>query len=363
VVISGDFNRDGKQDLAVATSGGQLLILLGNGDGTFATPVSYTLSAAATQLLAADVNGDSYPDVIALLSNGTFAVLFNSGNGSGGFASPVYYNCNGVDNLAVGDFFRNGRVHIAASRSYSGGVFIYENLGNGQFLERSTVGLGGTWWVAAADLNADGYTDLVTVYNATDNILLNNGAGTFAPPVPGNLNVNFNFVAVADVDGNGTPDLILTNDNLGGGITSWVNVLLNQGSATFGTPISSQVQPTGLIGNPVVADLDGDGRPDLVAPNASGLALLRNVGGGAFEQEDILLVAGPNGPSIATIDLKGDGHLSIVTPNPASGSNALLLFTNTTPQVCGYAVTPSTAQFPSAGGTGKLNMTAASSCT
>jgi hypothetical protein len=359
-VAAGDFNRDGKQDLAVAVNNGsstELLILLGNGNGTFGMPVPYALNAA-TQLVVADVNEDGYPDLLAV-TGGSFAVLLNSGNGT--FAAPVYYTTGvGILNLAVGDFYRDGRVHVAVSTDWYGsvGVQVFQNLGNGEFVLTSTISGVGVW-VAAADVNGDGYPDLVTANGAGSSysVLLNNKDGTFAAPVTTNLNFNPNYVTAADVNGDGLPDLILTAQSDTG-----ASVLLGQGNSTFGTPVRYPLE-TAIVGGTVVADVDGDGHPDLLIPTSTGIAVMRNLGAGAFEQEDLLLSGGYTLGSVATIELKGDGHLSVVTPDPVSGSNAVLLFSNTTPRVCKFAVTPGSVQLGSpAATTGMLTVTAASGC-
>jgi hypothetical protein len=115
----------------------------------------------------------------------------------------------------------------------------------------------------------------------------------------------------------------------------------------------------------VVADLDGDGAPDLLVPDGQDIAVLRDIGSGYFDPPTFVNGAslGYNPTPFAVADMNSDGRLDITAPNYATGGNSFLIFINQTPQACKYAVKPVNISFPSAGGTGKLNVTAASSCT
>jgi len=213
-VAVADVNGDGKPDLLVvnqcstsscANSNGVVGVLLGNGDGTFQAAVTYASGGAnAYSVAVADVNGDGKPDLLVSnqcvdnnCANGSVGVLL--GNGDGTFQSAASYG--------------------------SGGEFAYS--------------------VAAADVNGDGKPDLLvanqcatsncTNPNGTVGVLMGNGDGTFQPAVMyASGGVNTNSVAVADVNGDGKPDLVISNQcadsNCANGT---VGVLLGNGNGTF----------------------------------------------------------------------------------------------------------------------------------
>jgi VCBS repeat protein/FG-GAP repeat protein len=195
-VAIADLNSDGRLDLAVANnSGGLVVILLGNGDGTFAPAVGYPLGAANGRAVAiGDLNGDGRPDlVVGTLSPGLlnpFGVMVLLGNGAGGFGTATHY--------------------VAASFG---------------FPEVVSVG----------DLNSDGSLDLVT---ANGSVWLGDGLGGFGPAVSLTLGAaNPNSLAVGDLNGDGMPDLVFGNGVLAGN----VSVLLNRLAPPDTTPPSITV--------------------------------------------------------------------------------------------------------------------------
>lgn len=262
----------------------------------------------------------------------------------------------------MGDFYGDGRAHLALATCYQGssGVTRYRNLGNGQFILASSISTAS--WVAAADLNKDGYSDLVIVVGdgcagggEPYAVLLNNGDGTFAAPVTSTVNAT--WVTAADVNGDGSPDLILTAYN-----DTAVTILLNQGIGTFGAAIRYPIN--WIVGPTTLADVDDDGRPDLLIPTNSGIAVMRNVGGGAFQEQYLLVVPNGNPTQVAVIDLNSDGHPTVIVADPTSGSTKTLLYQNQTATGCGYAINPSNVLLPAAASTtGTLTVTSARGCT
>jgi hypothetical protein len=127
-VAIGDFNGDGRADLAVANAGGSLSILLGNGDGTFRAAGSFAAGAGAYSVAVADFNGDGKADLaVTSFSGGSVGILL--GNGDGTF-QPVMNNPVGTkpQSVVVGDFNGDGKADLAVTNFYGGNLSVL--LGN-----------------------------------------------------------------------------------------------------------------------------------------------------------------------------------------------------------------------------------------
>jgi hypothetical protein len=305
-VAIADVNGDGNLDLVVANCGsnspndcvstsnsGAVTVLLGNGDGTFQTAVPYSLGAnGATSVAVADVNGDGKLDVIVATGSNTAGLVgVLIGNGDGTFQAEVTYSSGGLSPLAlaVADVNGDGRPDVVIanqcvdSTCTSSNVGVLLNSGTGSFGTSTTYGSGGLFpdWVVITDVNGDSEPDLVvansststTVDNGNVGVLLGNGNGTFRTAVayPSGA-FGAASVAVADVNGDSNPDLVVVNCSatssscVGGGGT--VGVLLGNGNGTFQTAVtlgSGGNTPFGVA----VGDLNGDSKPDIVAANCS----------------------------------------------------------------------------------------------
>jgi hypothetical protein len=251
-VAVADVNGDGKPDLLVSNLvSSNVGVLLGNGDGTFQPATIYSsggfLDAAGAQLAVSDVNGDGRPDlvVVSCASDGIEGLLgVLLGNGDGTFQSAVIYSSGGSFPLSIGvrDVNNDGKPDLAVTNTNSNTLGVLLGKGDGTFLPARTYGSGG-WYPEAmtiADVNGDGKSDLlVTNYLSCANgtlcphgsvsVLLGNGDGTFQGSVSyGSGAQNATSVAVADVNGDGMPDVIVANywggNSFGNGS---VGVLLN----------------------------------------------------------------------------------------------------------------------------------------
>jgi hypothetical protein len=257
-VAVGDFNGDGKPDLAVVHGAdGTVNILLNKGDGTFKPPVSYaTGTVNPLWVTVGDFNGDGKLDLAVMGSrdtttlDGRISILL--GNGDGTFKTAVTYASGSVNRggIAVGDFLGNGRLDLAVAQfgsisSTQSAVDIFLNNGDGTFKPYYTVGVPlAARSVTAGDFNGDGKVDLAVAdgvgtegqsgSTAGVTILLGNGDGTFttagqyaSPPTPGDGIINPEFVTAGDLRNNGKTDLVVSDYDHN------VNVFLGNGDGTF----------------------------------------------------------------------------------------------------------------------------------
>ena len=185
-VAAADFNRDGALDLVLtgsedASIQGSVSVFLGNGDGTFGPRTTYTLPYGALAVAAADVNSDTFPDLVV----GTIAsYMLMLGNGDGSFAPATLLESIGIPFVTFADLNADGRPDIVASTASS--VRIHLGNGDGTFLPAIAIAFPDCVYGEAlhGDFNSDSRTDLAVI-RCVDvvSILLGNGDGTFQPPV------------------------------------------------------------------------------------------------------------------------------------------------------------------------------------
>lgn len=353
-----DVNGDGKLDvLVVNTSGttdGTVGVLLGNGDGTFQSAPTYSSGGQdAGSVAVADVNGDGKLDLLVANecgssdctgANGTVAVLL--GNGNGTFQKAVTYGSGGIEpySVAVADVNGDGKPDLVVANVYgtnsfgtSGAVSVLLGNGDGTFQAAVSYDWGAinTVFVAVADVNGDGKLDLLVADECGTNsscstgavsVLLGNGDGTFQTAVNYGSGGQYAFsVTVADVNGDGKPDLLVTNSCGSSGDCSagTVEVLLGNGDGMF--------QPTVIYGSGgqyassvTVADVNGDGKPDLLVANDGTVGVLFGNGDGTFQTATPIVTSeglDSGAGSLVVADFNGDGNLDIV----AGAAGVLLL--------------------------------------
>ena len=285
-VITGDFNGDGKLDLAVANydqtySTGTVKIFLGNGNGTFNAGNVYSwTNCSPISIAAADFNSDTKLDLaVANYNGGMVSILL--GNGDGTFSNRTNYNSGGSNlrSLAVADFNGDSKPDLAVANYDNGTVGIFLNNGDGTFpATATTYSSGGTHprSIAVGDFNGDRKLDIAVGNHDSNNvgILLNKGNGTFPATATtySSGGTNPRGVAVADFNGDGIPDVAVTNSG-----STTVGILLGTGSGGF---VSAAAYITGSTYGPfgiTVADFNGDGLPDLAVTNSGSSASSNSV--------------------------------------------------------------------------------------
>ena len=281
-LVAADFNHDGLTDLALlqTTESGQpnlIIVWMASGNGAFQPPttvMSTMVFGSPGSALAADVNGDSFPDLLyfggpsPLYSGPTLFV----GQGDGTFADPkALYSGILPGDATVADFNGDGKLDIAFSGIPIIGVSATELLlgkGDGTFSPSLVANLGTI--VVAGDFNGDGKPDLAIGDFASSSVygLLGNGDGTFEAPVgtPGFLG---NMVA-ADLNGDGKSDLALLS-----GTAPLVVLLISKGDGSFQVA-NNPIALDDIASFIVTADINGDGKPDLAVVAGSGVSILLN---------------------------------------------------------------------------------------
>lgn len=320
-ICAGDFNGDGIADLAVGYTNGTVAILTNDRTGTLRLSTNFYVAGGLGRLAAGDFNSDNKLDLVA--TAGYTTVCLNNGNGS--FTAtklPEYLNASA---LAVGDFNRDGRADVAVV-GYN--LVIYLAQSNGAFIP--TYYSGSYQAIAAADFDGNTRTDLVlTKYGPTNTLILfANADGTFGPATSysgvGNTDSHYS-VAVADLNKDGKPDLITAN------ASGSISVRLNNGDGTFGSEIRTTL-PNGIanyIYPLAVADFDGDGNPDIVVGDP--VVILPGLGNGSFAPAvtNITSLNVLGYQTLAVADFDGDGRPDIATTSVTNNAVSILL--NRTP--------------------------------
>jgi hypothetical protein len=324
VVRAADFDHDGMTDLAILGDFG-LRILLGDGKGGFKPPVTYDVGPSATSLSIADVNHDHSFDLVVGDAFGDVLVLLGRGDGT----FQPYRKLDQTVALAVADLDGNGVPDFVFANQGLDQVTVDYNDRSRAVVADHSSGLIAPGAVVLADLNGDGIKDLIVANSGSNSIFvyprlgngqfgtaLNDGHGFFAGTNP-------TGVTVADVNGDGKPDLIVANSG-----SNDVSVLLGQGTGTSWTLVPGpRIKTAAGPVSTVVADLNGDGRPDLAVANqqASSVQIFPGVGGGFFNDQNPTTI--PVGSAPGSIFLGNfDGRPDLLTVN--AGSNDLTLISN-----------------------------------
>ena len=379
----GDFNGDGKQDIAYLD--GQfpsaLHILLGNGDGTFQHGQSIPLpQGIGGSITIADVNADGHPDI--LIGGGNqfqpeLAVFLGVGDGT--FSAPIISQFGATFTsfafinfrFGVADFNGDGSPDLAVTDGGNQLIFILLGDKTGSFTLKSTISNSSApVQVITGDFNGDGHPDFLArgVLGQNVSVYLGNGDGTFQPGVSYTGPNHIGSVVLADMDGDGHPDMVVVgfgnvisilhgnpdgtfaatssgDTTLAGSLFSVIGVqdfngdgildiailsedgigiLLGQGSLTYSAPVYFMIGPTQPIVT-ALADFNQDAHLGFAATAPGGIVLLKGVGDGTFLSVDTYLVPGLAGfVGFGVADFNGDHIPDIVAPVSPSGARMLL---------------------------------------
>lgn len=326
--VLADFNEDGMADLALIPA---LRVVLGRGDGTFSDPVRYDTPAEIAAVIAADMNGDGHLD-LALANHGrepytagNVSILLGIGDGT--FAeSHEYAGGGGPTGLAAADLDSNGDLDLALAVPTDDAVAITLGDGAGKVGRRTKLPVGDEpLAVAAGDFNGDGLTDLVSANggpaSTTVSVLLGRGGAAFDASREWTAARRPFRVVVSDLDSDGHADIIASCAGNVPADTGGVAVLLGRGDGTFSQPIVHALDhPTADI---APGDFNADGRPDIAALSGSTIRLFFGRGDGTLEPP-LAFNARPFPRAIALGDLNADGRLDVIAAGSYLGMSVLL---------------------------------------
>jgi hypothetical protein len=327
-VIAADVNHDGRPDLfTLQRNSASGYGFLNNGNGTFGAPLFFSaLGGIPSALTVGDVNGDGKPDILVASLGGDFgpdpvSLTVRLGNGNGGFTSVLPsgqvqgFPWGKITSLALADVNGDGKTDLLAVSS-QGTLYVANGQGNGLFGATQTyhVGQGLTgqsYELAVGDFNGDGKPDVVVTNPRTGavSVLLNNGNGTLATPVTYAVGGSPTAVALGDVTGDGNLDVVTANAN------GTVSVLPDLGNGTFAAP---QTYALGGPANSVaLGDFNGDGLLDIATTGSTEMdALLGNGSGGFSAYQKV----GPAGSGVVAADFNGDGYPDLAQVDGAAGA-------------------------------------------
>ncbi|MFD8141885.1 FG-GAP-like repeat-containing protein [Streptomyces sp. NPDC059708] len=337
-VAVGDFDEDGKQDLVTSnTNTNNATVVLGNGDGTFGAATRFALGAGSGPqgIAAADLNGDGHQDLVTSNNtSGTLSVLL--GDGHGGFAAPSSVSAGVAlpSKLKLADVNEDGKQDaVLVAPGTPGNIAVLLGDGSGGFGAASLLSAGSNLTSASvADMNGDGHVDLVASSAGSNEVVVleGNGAGAFAAPLAFGLNGGLNpqAVAVADLDGDGRPDVVTANNNSSTAYVKDASVLLNTTNRTptagndsynqVGSDTPLVVGASGVLGN----DTDPDGSTltaVVVTGPAHGTLTLNADGSFSYQAESAYV--GSDSFTYKATDGTVDSNVATVTINVAAGCN------------------------------------------
>ena len=310
-------------------SGVSILLGTGNKLYPFKPGTRITLPYAGC-LVTGDLNGDGIPDLL-VPSNGTVVAFL--GNGDGTFTQKSVTSTPTGGYLALGDFNHDGKLDFATS-----GNLIALGNGDGTFQTPANivanVPVGGFTNIAAGNLTGSGWTDLVLT-NFLDSyiyVLLNNQQGSFTQNVIhatyDGTGVGPTQVFLVDLTGSGNVDLVVAEGYIGGAVVYFGN---GKGSFKFGEQMFPAVDTSATSSVIAVQDVNGDGVPDLIMTQGGGgstLGVFLGKGGGEF-QSPFYIGAGPSPGDLVLENLHGQatGFTDIVAPDVTGG--VMVLINNT----------------------------------
>ena len=323
-VCSGEFNNDAKTDFVVTSSNtpsttgnpNTLVVMFGDGQGGLVAGPQSRVGSALGECASQDINGDGKSDVV-VASAGDQNVYVLLGNGNGTFQAPMgYVTFAGTGPIRLQDFDKDSKLDIATAGA--GAVGYLAGLGSAVFAPAVVYPVAGARFTGLrnVDFDRDGDQDLIAVDSLGGrlSVLLGQGDGTFSQAVTSSLGGLGRDLAPGDVDGDGKPDVATTLIHAGS-----VGVYLNGNSTFFVGPPTYRAAASYLS----AADFNNDGVLDVVASGGGGpdLTVMLGVGDGNFIVSSLTVGAGVTCARAA--DITADGNQDLLVGDGSTGQVTL----------------------------------------
>ncbi len=302
-IASAYLNTDNNLDVVTADepantgSTSTISVLLGKGDGTFQPKVNYTgcnKGESALQIVLADFNRDGTPDIALACSDGTNGgLVIIQGQGDGSFLTPKFYPTGDAASIAIGDFDNDGLLDIALTDKSQQNVVFFLGNGDGKFTqETATLSTASqAHGIVVADFNGDGFDDVAYAVTSSTTSLsdlylaLGNGTGAFQKPTNPVAKQIGEFLTVGDTNADDFPDVVSATITRPPGqpfhnIGPSLYVLLGNGDGSF-RPTATYTSD--IPSDPHLADVNGDGIPDIIAGGSTGALVYQGNGDGTFQ--------------------------------------------------------------------------------
>jgi hypothetical protein len=343
-IAATDLDGDGYTDLITFRSNEMKLSYLRNksktGVSAFAEKIDEDVSNAIYRIIVADINGDGKQDIITVDNAGNIAIRKNNSLlGNISLAAPLTLSgTTGTDNIATGDLNADGKPDIIAVSSTGGVLSVFKNTGTSfGAREDLPLGLPGITGISAADLNGDNKADLVIV--TPENKLYSyknintSGVLSFGPAIVVATGNQPKSISLFDLNNDGKADVVVGNNN---GLSVYTN--------SSSTDISLSAKTDYATGSPlavVVCDLNGDGKPELIARNTTNnkITVLAN-----NSNSNISFAAGidytvPGNYTIdhTVADIDGDGLADILASQNDTYDITILKNKITTPVILSFS--------------------------